>query len=132
MLSSGDIERILERIARGYAPVVLGIFGSYAIGRAHEASDLDILVIKETAEVPRRRKRTVERLLFGLLHPVDVQVFTPAEFEDVAYDEWSFGWVIAQQVRVSHASAEAARRVPSLAGRLVGLSHGDCAGRPPP
>jgi hypothetical protein len=60
-----------------------------------------------------------------------VQVFTPAEFEEDAYDEWSFGWVIAQQVHVYRASAEAAKRVPSLAGRLRDL-HGDGGSRPPP
>jgi hypothetical protein len=34
-------------------------------------------VIKETPENPEARARAVSRLLFGVLHPLDVHVFTP-------------------------------------------------------
>jgi len=32
----------------------------------------------------------VQRLLFGILQPLDVHVFTPEEFEDTVYEELSF------------------------------------------
>ena len=46
MLSENDITRIAGRIASHYAPLVVGIFGSYAIGAARASSDLDLFVIK--------------------------------------------------------------------------------------
>jgi hypothetical protein len=91
---------------------------SYSIGRAHAGSDLDILVIKETGEPAHMRKRSVERLLFGLLHPVDAPVFTPREFEDAVHEELSFPWVIARQVRIHHFTPAARHLVPSLAERM--------------
>jgi predicted nucleotidyltransferase len=56
MLSDGDITRIGQRIVRGYGPLVVGVFGSYAIGKAHEGSDLDVFVVKRTPE-PRPARR---------------------------------------------------------------------------
>ena len=56
----------------------------------------------------------MRRLLFGVLHPLDVHVFTPAEFEDSAYEPLSFAWVIARQARLYHWTEEARQRVPSL------------------
>ncbi len=114
MLSEGDIERIVRCIVNGYAPLAVGIFGSYAIGTAHAESDLDVVVIKNTAEDPTTRRRTVQRLLFDILHRVDSPVFTPAEFEESAQAEMAFGWTIARQARLRHWTEAAPRIVPSL------------------
>ena len=54
------------------------------------------------------------RLLFHVLHPLDVHVFTPAEFEESAYEYQSFTWVIAQQACLYHWDGEAEQAVPSL------------------
>ena len=77
MLTEAEIERIAKRIIDGYAPLVVGLFGSYAIGAAHDCSDLDLFVIKQTVERPAARRRAVQRLLFGVMHKVDTHVFTP-------------------------------------------------------
>ena len=114
MLSERDIERITSRIAREYAPLVVGLFGSYAIGTPREDSDLDIFVIMQSAHPPPGGARAVRRMLFGVLHPLDIHVFTPEEFEEEAYETLSFAWVIARQARVYHAAEEAKRLVPSL------------------
>jgi predicted nucleotidyltransferase len=114
MLTENDIAQISRRIVEAYAPLVVGTFGSYAIGAAHSASDLDLFVIKQTAENPAARARTVQRLLFGVLHPLDLHVFTPQEFEETVYEELSFTWVIVRQARLYHCTEEAKRLVPSL------------------
>lgn len=114
MLTENDIVRISQRIVDTYAPLAVGIFGSYAIGSAHDRSDLDIFVIKETCEEPAARARAVKRQLFGFLHPMDVHVFTSMEFEESVYEELSFSWVIARQARLYHWSEEAKNLVPSL------------------
>jgi uncharacterized protein len=95
-------------------PLVVGTFGSYAVGLARPKSDLDLFVIKATVEPDYARKRTVKRLLFGVLHPLDVHVFTPEEFEEMAHETLSFAWVIVRQARLYHSTNEARRLVPSL------------------
>jgi len=117
MLTENDILRLTERIVKGYAPLAVGTFGSYAVGLAREQSDLDLFVIKRTLHQPPARARAVQRLIFGTLHPVDVHVFTPDEFEDSVCRELSFTWVIARQARLYHWTVEAARLVPSLLPR---------------
>ncbi|MEP6862941.1 MAG: nucleotidyltransferase domain-containing protein [Deltaproteobacteria bacterium] len=118
MLSDGDISRIAHRIAVGYGPLVVGTFGSYAIGTPKPRSDLDLFVIKNTPERPGVRRKTIARLLFGVLHPIDAHVFTPAEFEDTVDEHLSFTWVIARQARIYHWGDGADRAVPSLAPRV--------------
>jgi predicted nucleotidyltransferase len=114
MLSEADIGRIVERIVVGCAPLVVGSFGSYAVGRAHTRSDLDLFIIQRTSLPPFARRRAVMQHLFGVLHPLDVHVFTPGEFEDGVREELSFAWIIVRQARIYHWSASAAHWVPSL------------------
>jgi uncharacterized protein len=117
MLTDNDIARISGRISRHLAPLAVGVFGSYAIGSARASSDLDLFVIRQCAEPPGARKRAVRRLLIDVLHPLDIHVFTSAEFEETAYEYLSFTWVIARQARLYHWSDDAARQVPALLPR---------------
>ena len=114
MLSEGDIGRIAARIVAGCAPIALGIFGSYAVGHAHPGSNLDVFVIQHTRLPAAQRRAAALRPLFGVLHPVDVVVFTPAEFADGIQEKLSFVWVVARQARLYHWTEQAARLVPSL------------------
>lgn len=112
MLTENDITRIALRIVEAYAPLALGTFGSYAIGSPRNRSDLDLFVIKGAHEPCTAR--AVKRLLFGVIHPVDVHVFTAEEFEDTVYEELSFTWVIVRQARLYHWAEQAKKLVPSL------------------
>ncbi len=118
MLTDHDISRIAHRIVQRTLPIAVGTFGSYGIGTAHEGSDLDLFVIRETRESREVRARAVRRLLFGVLTPLDVHVFTPAEFEEALCEVQSFPWVIARQARMYYWTEEAARAVPSLLPRV--------------
>jgi predicted nucleotidyltransferase len=109
MLTEQDIVRIVARVVTGYAPLAVGTFGSYAIGTASDRSDLDLFVIKQTTTPPDARRRAVQRLLFPVLHPLDVHVFTPEEFEESAREELSFAWVIVRQARIYYSSPEASQ-----------------------
>jgi predicted nucleotidyltransferase len=122
MLTDHDIARLSRRVVEAYAPLVVGTFGSYAVGNARDRSDLDLVVIKETPEAPAARARAVQRLLFGVFHPLDVHVFTPEEFEDTVYEELSFTWIIARQARLYHWTDEARTLVPSLLRRSAGTA----------
>jgi predicted nucleotidyltransferase len=114
MLSDDDIGRIVDRIVARHAPLVVGTFGSYAVGTARAGSDLDLFVIKDGAEQPVARRHAIERVLFGVLHPLDIHVFPPEEFEEAAREALSFAWVIVRQARIYHATEQATRRIRSL------------------
>lgn len=86
MLAESDIERITATIARSCVPLVVGVFGSYGVGTARVSSDLDVFVITETTLPPAARRKAVQRVLFDVLHPMDIHVFTPQEFEAEAYE----------------------------------------------
>lgn len=117
MLTDNDIVGISRRIVAACAPLAVGTFGSYAMGSASEHSDLDLFIIKESHERPEARARAVHRALFGVLHPLDVHVFTSQEFEETAYEILSFTWVIARQARLYHWTEVAERELPSLLPR---------------
>jgi predicted nucleotidyltransferase len=114
VLTDGDIARLARTIVRGYRCLAVAVVGSYAIGAARAYSDLDLLVIAESHHQRLRRERDVRRLLTGVLHPVDVIVLTPAEFEADAATEHAFTWTLARQARMLWWSPQAARAVPSL------------------
>jgi predicted nucleotidyltransferase len=50
MNSEREIERIVKRIAEGYQPTKVILFGSHAWGQPTEDSDIDLLIVKETSD----------------------------------------------------------------------------------
>ena len=114
MLSERDILNITARIVSGYGPIAVASFGSYATGRAKYSSDLDLVVIKQTPLISTARRRAVRHLLFGKIHPMDIHVFTPKEFEETAREMLSFTWVISRQAHLHYSSPQARLQVPSL------------------
>jgi predicted nucleotidyltransferase len=75
------IEDLRSRLISGYAPEKIILFGSYAYGRPGRDSDIDLLIIKQTAENFLDRWMTVQRLLNGLHRsiPLEALVMTPDE-----------------------------------------------------
>ena len=74
---------IVERLRKGYHPERVILFGSYASGDPDEASDIDILVIKNTNEPARRRRIEVKKILDTPVDfpPVEPLVMTSDEIE---------------------------------------------------
>lgn len=77
----GVIGEIVRRLVTEYAPEKVILFGSYASGRADEDSDIDLLIVKETAEPLAKRLDTVRRLATGAHRriPFEPLVLTPRE-----------------------------------------------------
>jgi|ERR1039457_3069647 predicted nucleotidyltransferase len=113
MLTENDIAGISRRIVDACAPLAVGTFGSYALGSAGGRSDLDLFIIKGSIR-SAATARSFRGLLFDVLHPIDIDVFTAEEFEETAHEYLSFTWVIAEQACLYHWTEEAARVVPSL------------------
>lgn len=77
------IRQITDRIVQEYKPKKIILFGSYAWGTPHRDSDIDLLIVKETAERPIDRCVEVRKMISELTKfiPMDIIVVTPAEFD---------------------------------------------------
>jgi predicted nucleotidyltransferase len=75
------VERIARRLVERYQPQRVILFGSLAYGEPDEDSDIDLLVIKETDELPLERRVRVRQLAADPQRrvPFSPLVLTPAE-----------------------------------------------------
>lgn len=74
------VESVVKKIAEAIQPEKIILFGSRAKGRGHAKSDIDLLVIKETAQSKRELKLRIRRLFPRQNFSLDLFVLTPEEF----------------------------------------------------
>jgi len=88
MISSANnpvLKDIVSRLVKGSQVERIYLFGSQASGRAGPDSDIDLLVVVPSSNLPRhQREAGFYDLLWGLTTPVDVIVLTDAEFQRLA------------------------------------------------
>ncbi|MFA4957574.1 MAG: nucleotidyltransferase domain-containing protein [Candidatus Methanoperedens sp.] len=87
---------IIQSIINNYAPQKIVLFGSYARGEAHEGSDIDLMVIKETS------KRFIDRIaeviqLNKTLLTLEPMVYSPFEFETMKKEKRDFIMTIEEE-----------------------------------
>ena len=75
------LQEVIRRIVAAVKPERIILFGSYASGTPHRHSDLDILVVMDSASPRYQRAVPIYQALAGLLIPKDVLVYTPEEIE---------------------------------------------------
>ena len=90
MIETKKIDDIVDRIATGFNPDKIILFGSYACGTSTNDSDLDLLIIKDSDLLPHRRSFDIQKLLKGSMVPMDILVYTNREFEEEQVDRHSF------------------------------------------
>lgn len=78
-----ELEVIVQRIVARYQPQKIILFGSYAYGTPDRDSDIDLLIVKETSEIPFMRRVTVRRICHNPHRHVPFQplVVTPQEWQ---------------------------------------------------
>lgn len=84
------IDDVVQKIVKNVHPEKVILFGSCARGDRSAESDLDILVIKESALRRDRRAKEIYRLLADRMFPLDIIVYTPEEVERYAKLSGSF------------------------------------------
>jgi predicted nucleotidyltransferase len=90
VIEKDKISEIVKKIASGYNPDKIILFGSYAAGNPNDDSDLDLFVIKDTDLARPQRAVQVRKMLYGLMIPIDLIVFTPKEIEESKNNKFSF------------------------------------------
>jgi predicted nucleotidyltransferase len=75
-----DIQQVARQIVERFRPQKVILFGSYAGGKATGHSDVDLLVVMETDELPLH---TAARISASVDHPfpLDILVRKPAELD---------------------------------------------------
>lgn len=86
MTTEEQIQAVVRRIMKGYAPERLILFGAYAYGAPYAHSNLDLLPIKKKAEEKRvGRSIKAGQLLGGTDFPaMAILVRIPAKMEKAA------------------------------------------------
>lgn len=79
------IQDVITPIVQTYKPDKIILFGSAAIGRMHEDSDFDLVIIKKTDKRFYDRIGEVLRIVRDISPkpPIDFLVYTPEEFNDM-------------------------------------------------
>lgn len=90
MIDAAKINDIALRIATGFNPERIILFGSYANGTAHDDSDLDLLIIQDTDLPSHKRGLDIRLSLIGTKVPMDIVVYTKSEFEKEKNEKYSF------------------------------------------
>jgi predicted nucleotidyltransferase len=90
MIETKKINDIVNRIATGFSPDKIILFGSYAAGNPDNDSDIDLLVIKDTDLPKHKRSFDIQKMLRGTMIPVDILVYTQKEFELEQRNKYSF------------------------------------------
>lgn len=81
MVTQEQIDEIKRRIVENIKPEKIILFGSYAEGNPKKASDLDLLIVKDS-NLPRyKRGKEVRKYLRGLKIAVDLVVYTKDEIQ---------------------------------------------------
>lgn len=76
------LDEAVDRLREGLSPVAIYLYGSYAYGRPHRDSDVDLFVIVESLDEPHyEAEARAYGLLSGLKLPVEIRVVTEDEFE---------------------------------------------------
>jgi uncharacterized protein len=98
------IRRFARRIAERFQPDKIILFGSYAYGKPHEESDVDLLVIMRTRNVIDQSIRIC--LAFEQLFSLDLIVRTPWQIERGLKDDNWFLREIVEKGKVLYESRD--------------------------
>jgi predicted nucleotidyltransferase len=74
-----QLKEVTRRLIEAFNPYRIIVFGSHAYGQPTPDSDVDLLIIMDSAERPAARAAQVSRLLHPRPFPMDILVRTPAE-----------------------------------------------------
>lgn len=78
LIVSPEVDSVVAEIVARFRPERIVLFGSHAAGRADAGSDVDVLVVMETALRPLQQAAAISREISHRV-PVDLVVRTPEQ-----------------------------------------------------
>lgn len=104
MFNYGVVDEIIDKIVLNFSPKMIIVFGSVASHSADSDSDLDLLIVMDTAAPRFYRTIPIDICLRKFTVDKDIHVVTPDEFEAGKDDEYSF---ISEIVKTGYVAYEA-------------------------
>ena len=99
------LKTAVARLREAMSPVAIYLYGSYAHGTPGPHSDIDLLVVVDQSELtPFQRDAIAYRSLGDIPVPIDVQVYTKAEFDERAALTVSFERTVKRKGKLLHAA----------------------------
>ena len=96
-VTAHEINRIAHKIAEQFHPEKIILFGSYAYGQPTADSDVDLLIVMDTALRSRQQRLMISRALSPHPFPMDLVVKTPGELsERLALGDYFLQQITAQ------------------------------------
>ena len=88
-------ESITEQIIEKYAPEKILLFGSHAKNKAKDKSDIDLCIVMET----NNKRQLLAELYYTIQSekPIDIILYTPAEWNECIKDSTSFAYKIQKE-----------------------------------
>ncbi len=81
-ITNEKIQAVADKIVKEYQPEKIILFGSYAWGKPHGDSDVDLFIVKSSSENRLERQRELRKILSGSNFPaIDILAYTPEETE---------------------------------------------------
>ncbi len=100
-----QLATIIARLRGALDPSAIYLFGSYAYGHPQSHSDLDLLVVVPESRLSAYQRDALAYLALGDIQlPVDVQVYTQAEFDARARLPVSFERTVRTKGRIVYAA----------------------------
>jgi predicted nucleotidyltransferase len=100
-----QIDRMVKRIVKRFAPEKIILFGSQARGDARPDSDVDLLVVMPVDGSVVDKRLEIRAALHDIPIPVDVVVTTPEEFAWRKDFVGTIEWPATREGRVLYARA---------------------------
>ena len=76
------LRNIVEKIVGNFDVDRIILFGSYAYGKVHGHSDIDLFIVMKSKEKPNRRIIKLSRLFRNREFPIDFIIKTPEELKE--------------------------------------------------
>lgn len=106
MISQETIQEVVNRLVKAYNPLEVYLFGSYAYGKPHDGSDLDLVVVIDCSdELWNERCVIGYEALWGMKISKDLLVYTKEEFDTLLNDETTLPYHVKYQGKCLYARA---------------------------
>ncbi|MFC1616702.1 nucleotidyltransferase domain-containing protein [Candidatus Margulisiibacteriota bacterium] len=94
VLSSKNIQLIINKIKEKANPAQVFVFGSYALGKPTPDSDLDLLVLKNSIKNKRKELIELKKEIISKDYSVDILLYSQKEYKKKKKE----GWKIFQEI----------------------------------
>jgi uncharacterized protein len=100
-ISQSNIQEAVKKLVDTYQPRAIYLFGSYAWGKPHEESDLDLmLIVADNTEYTFELRRMGNRALAGIGFSVDFLFNTATTFNERAEHPSSLEFKIKKEGKI--------------------------------